>query len=516
MQLAIIHYHLNRGGVTRVIENHLRGLSFLDDELRPTQALLLYGGRDDGWNDIADLSFPLSRIKIPELDYDEISNCDSISQEHTDGTQLSARIEQALENAYCDRSSTLIHVHNHCLGKNQQLPPAVGKLAASGWRLLLQPHDFAEDFRPANYQHMHSGARSREDLQCTLYPQGQHVHYATLNRRDLNVLQRAQFPAKRIHLLPNSVSTSVEKIDRAEARNKLIELGVPVDRPYILYPVRAIRRKNLGEFLLWAAMFPRATFAVTLAPLNPHEEEAYRFWVALAESLKLDILFNVGARMSLAENYAAADAAITTSVAEGFGLVFLEATLANLPLFGRNLPGITDDFRQAGMEFPGLSTAVQIPVGRLDRDHVIRRHSELYEQLVEAYGMQTDSEEGGREGHGFDEVSFDFGRLDRHSQQAVISQVSQDQALRSELLELNPCFQAMGAWLTAGQAHDLSSNRDIIQRTYSLGVLGKYYRRICREVLESSVEVPTLDPRFGQSILEQFLRPGRLFPVRFE
>jgi hypothetical protein len=63
-----------------------------------------------------------------------------------------------------------------------------------------------------------------------------------LTTRDAALLKRAGAPPERVHHLPNPGAA-----------------GWPVPGPPPadggrLYPTRAIRRKNLGEFLLWAAM----------------------------------------------------------------------------------------------------------------------------------------------------------------------------------------------------------------------------------------------------------------------
>jgi len=48
MNLAIVHYHLNRGGVARVIENQLLALDAVLDPMRPWRAVILHGGRNAG------------------------------------------------------------------------------------------------------------------------------------------------------------------------------------------------------------------------------------------------------------------------------------------------------------------------------------------------------------------------------------------------------------------------------------------------------------------------------------
>ncbi len=59
---------------------------------------------------------------------------------------------------------------------------------------------------------------------------------------------------------------------------------------------------------------------------------------------------------------AKADALITTSVAEGFGLAFLEPWLASKPLVGRNLPEITADFAEHGLDLSALYNCLPVPL----------------------------------------------------------------------------------------------------------------------------------------------------------
>ncbi|NIO41529.1 MAG: hypothetical protein GTO41_15950, partial [Burkholderiales bacterium] len=45
MKLAIVHYHLSRGGVAHVIANHLRGLNLRLRGGARQEVALLFGGR---------------------------------------------------------------------------------------------------------------------------------------------------------------------------------------------------------------------------------------------------------------------------------------------------------------------------------------------------------------------------------------------------------------------------------------------------------------------------------------
>ena len=72
MQVAIVHYHLNRGGVTQVIVNQLRALACAVPEGQTMRVAILYGGRADGWpvDAVAGLDHvELTLHEIPELDY---------------------------------------------------------------------------------------------------------------------------------------------------------------------------------------------------------------------------------------------------------------------------------------------------------------------------------------------------------------------------------------------------------------------------------------------------------------
>ena len=147
------------------------------------------------------------------------------------------------------------------MGKNVSAPLAVRRLASLGYRTLLQIHDFAEDFRPDNYRRLTNALShgSTNQLPAILYPQAEHVFYATLNRRDYRVLIQAGVDQSRLHLLPNPVSTPPVVADSRRARQLANEtLGIPAGERLATYPVRGIRRKNVGEMLLWSALAERA------------------------------------------------------------------------------------------------------------------------------------------------------------------------------------------------------------------------------------------------------------------
>ena len=120
-------------------------------------------------------------------------------------------------------------------------------------------------------------------------------------------------PADRVHLLPNAVRPNGAHPPDASSNQNAPRL--------FLYPTRAIRRKNLGEFLLWAALAqPGDHFASTLAPTSPADRAAYDRWVefAAAEHLPVDFGIGMSRDVPMAELLASAHAVVSTSIARGW------------------------------------------------------------------------------------------------------------------------------------------------------------------------------------------------------
>ncbi len=129
MDLAILHYHLNRGGVTRVIANHLLSLNASLAGQDRCRVAIIYGGRCAGWPD--DLTAQLDRLDVtmcavPELDYDEPG---ARPQPHS----LAEHVRRHLDKHGFVPEQTLLHVHNHSVGKNCSLPGALAQLSAAGF-----------------------------------------------------------------------------------------------------------------------------------------------------------------------------------------------------------------------------------------------------------------------------------------------------------------------------------------------------------------------------------------------
>ncbi len=518
MQAAIVHYHLNRGGVTQVILNHLKSLALVPSRAEPFRVVVFHGGRKEAWQDetVAALAgLHVTLAAIPELEYDTTSRADP--------ERLFNNLTAEMDRLGLHADDTVVHIHNHALGKNTSLPGAVRRLSQAGFALLLQIHDFAEDFRPENYGGLVTALARHDPAQLAerIYPQGSAIHYAVLNGRDFGILKGAGIDPHRLHELPNPVSGIGALPDRAEARRKLAgKCGVGADQPYALYPVRGIRRKNVGELLLWGAVCGDETrFGLTLPPLNPVERPRYAAWKQLAQELDLPVLFEVGAEggLEFGENLAAADQIITTSVAEGFGMVFLETWLANLPLVGRDLPEITADFVAAGLEFPQLRSHLKVPIDWIGADRFEQEMRQSYAAVVESYGRpQPESGSFHQQVAAlFADGLLDFARCSARLQALVVTQVAKDPRRQDELRQLNSGFApSMGPDQDAIR-RCTAANAQAVHDHYSLESSGMRLRNLYHTVLESPRGEQWMLPQ-GATILDAFLSLPRFNPIRID
>jgi glycosyltransferase involved in cell wall biosynthesis len=492
MRVAIVHYHLRRGGVTRVIEHALATPDLDRDDV---ECAVLSG------EPAAESSF----------DGRDVVVVDGLGYAEQVGT-VSARIlfEQLVasaRNAFSGQLPDIWHVHNHSLGKNPALTECCCRLAADGHRLLLQIHDFAEDGRPEDYRVLRDGLGSHGDAASGLgiYPQASHVHYAVLNGRDREFLARAGVAAERIHWLPNPVSVATDRQENEAAISDLVTAGSKL----YLYPTRAIRRKNVGEFLLWAAVArPDETFGATLAPENPQARGIYDRWVVFARDAGLPVEFELGSRpdVSFSALLDASHAIVTTSVAEGFGLAYLEPWLSGKRVVGRDLPEVTRDFATTGVELPGLYQRLDVPLEWIGNDQLVQHLKPALETALESYGRSVSSAEVEKARASAVVGEYvDFGRLDEDLQRTVIERVVADSCARGAL---------QPACLDDGQQDEavVDRNLQVIEQHYSVERYGKTLSALYGKIAEQEIgEVETLD---ANALLECFLDPARFCLIR--
>ncbi len=498
LRVAVVHYHLKKGGVTRVIEN--TGTAFRDGG-HPVELAVLTGPP-------ANSKILRTTREIPDLGY----TADGGSPD-PDGIvrNLTESARDALGG-----DPDIWHIHNHSLGKNTAMPAVVERLADTGTPLLLHIHDFAEDSRPENYRLI----RSVEGAAERLYPVAPHIGYAVLNGRDYVSLIAAGIPEAALYSLPNSVPAN----DPAEADQPAVRREVQAALPagstspdhaaFYIYPVRATRRKNLGELVLWAAVAKArkdaAFFGNTLGPTNPNFETTYDGWIAYAEEHKLPVTFGFGAGVDAGfpEIIGAATGLLTTSVAEGFGLAFLEPWSFGKPLTGRDLPEITGDFAQKGISLDSLYERIDVPLDWIGgRGMLEQKIADALEVSQGAYGHRPGPDDVARALAAYDKGNrVDFGRLDEALQRTVIDRLLEDPGALDSMDP--PALPELPSRET------VEANRKAVQAEFSTAAYAERLFAIYRDLHEQagySQKIGFLDPN---AVLLQFLDPARLNLLR--
>ena len=474
--VAVAHYHLNRGGVTRVAANHLLALAAAAPDDPPPAAVLLTGGRAEAWGphaaDLETAGVRVGRPVVAGLDYDDLNPRRLAAAANRTGSPTGSRT--ALADHGATRDETVLHVHNHALGKNVSLPGAVADSPGGGGGSCCNCTTSRRSSAPrTSCGSATPSVRTRQPL-----PAGPAGPLRGLNGRDRGVLEALGVPPDRLHFLPNPVADFPTLPDRRDAKRTLADAcGVPVDARYFCYPVRGIRRKNLGEAVLTAVLEPDAVVGVTLEPRNPAELAFHDRWRAFCDDHDLPVRFGTGEAggVSFHQNLAAADAVLTTSVAEGFGMVFLEAWLADRPLVGRDLPHVTADFRAEGLELPGLYDSLTVPVEwvpefparfRAGCEKLLGDYRRPWDEAAfeDALAAKT---AGGR---------VDFGDLDETMQEAVIRRLVDDPAARGEVRtdEVDPGRPTDGV---------VERNAAVVRAAYDLAGSGRRLRAVYDAVL---------------------------------
>ena len=444
MKIAYLHYHLKPGGVTTVLRHQVQSLP-------PGAAPLVLSG------ETPPTRFPATVAAIPGIGYD--GGTQSAQPAH----DIADAIDRAITRHFggtgrCD----LIHIHNPTLAKNRQLLEIIRCLQGTGYRLLLQIHDFAEDGRPAAYY--------RE----APYPAD--CHYCVINQRDYRILKTSGLNPQGLHYLPNGIA--------------------PIDPPaddhargdFILMPVRAIRRKNIGEALLLSLFLPRGCeLHITLPPNSPADFPSYRHWQRLAKTAQLPLRFEMGLKNDFKALVGQSRHMVSTSISEGFGFAYLEPWAAGKSLEGRLITDICRDFSEVGVRLEHLYPQLKIPVDWIGRDRLKQRFQACYNRNRQIYGFASRMPSARTFTAPLDRTdTVDFGMLDEPLQTRVIKAVRAAPEKQERLKAANPALLRLGHTPRSGRRID--HNRRTIETTYSLTAYGQRLQDVYRKVVNHSVQ----------------------------
>lgn len=429
VNIVIVHYHLYPGGVTKIIRSQIEGIRYVTGRVR----IMVLTGHPDAQPEQLEVNLDV----FPALFYMDPGLPVSAYKEARD--LIIAAIRKNLTR------KAVLHVHNPNLGKNPALTMAVHELARLGYLVINHCHDFPED-RPDKIQILEKIIPEVTEMHLSqvLYPVFPGYHYFVINTTDYNRLVNRSIPVSNIHLLFNPVKiSSIRNTPMFNKKRQMVlhELGLDERKKICTYPVRAIRRKNIGEFVLIAALYSNdVNFTITQSPRNPDEIPRYLEWKHFCEDLGLEIIFESGTMIDYEELINISDFCVTTSVLEGFGMVYLEPWMAGTPVVGRDLPWLTDDLKGYGVEF---------------------------QRLYKSVNIETSAGKA------------DFKDLEPDMQQEVVRRVKNDPAFRVKLLNDNPVLATL---FNVFPADVIQRNQNIIKSRFSVEHYGKRLLEIYRTI----------------------------------
>lgn len=354
-RVSIIHHHLHPGGVTRIIDSQVKSLA----SQYPGLKIRVICGNCDDTSRYREQGVEVLVHEDLNYLYDENPPADKISG-------VTSRLMQYIKEI--TEENEILHVHNLNLGKNPLVTYAFYQLAREGHPLINHSHDFAED-RPANMAFLEYILRDGlgTDPETVMYPgKTDNYHFAVINTLDQQRLLKKGIPLDRVTYLPNPVSMpNTNKLpSKPDCRDEITRiLNINPHQKIITYPVRVIRRKNIGELILLSELFrDQAVFLITLAPKNPIELEHYKKWRSFCRENELNnVHFEVGEAIDFPTLVKGSDFCITTSIREGFGMTYMEPWLYQTPVIGRKIDYITHDFINKGLIFKGLYEKINLP-----------------------------------------------------------------------------------------------------------------------------------------------------------
>ena len=445
MRIVFIHYHLKTGGVTTVIKQLLRAIQ------TDCESLVITGEPPDG-------PFPGDIVHVPGIAYDGTYDTDEPPE--TTAESILKVIRSKWKNG-CD----VIHVHNPLLKKNRHFLKVLESLQQAGLTLFLQQHDFAEDGRPTAY--------FRE-------PYIANCHYGVINSRDYRVLLKAGLKPNCLHLLTNQIDDIPFK-DTPKPPEDLV-----------VYPVRAIRRKNIGEAILLSLFFMNPTrLCITLPPNSPVDIKAYEGWKRFSKDFQLPVSFDVGLKHDFSELISASRFLISTSISEGFGFSFLEPWTAKKLLWGRDLPDVTADFKKMGIGLDHLYPRLRVPLSIEHKERFSAQWKTCVADNCRLFGLPVDLSVLDKT---FDHMTadncVDFGLLNESFQEKIIEKTLSSKNDRAMIQTMNPFLSYPGRVHNAEVL--VEKNREVITCHFNQSVYRKnlmnVYTSVCGQPVSHQID----------------------------
>ncbi len=471
IKIIIFHYHLLPGGVTDVVT--ASAISFLNysDEI---SSIKIVSGRDDNLKNIYEKikkSIPSNRKEdisyevMPEIDYYE-----NINKKDTSET-----IKDALYNKFTSKNC-IWWIHNYHLGKNPLFTKAVLKIAENEkQKMIFHIHDFPECSRYGMLKLL------KEHIHSDLYIEKENIRYVLINKRDFEYMNRGGIDKKLLYLLENPIKTISHN---SKNNKKAISIltknlgphfkGWITGKPYILYPVRAIRRKNIAEagFL---SLITDNNLIVTLPGVSAREKNYSKECEKLFKTGTIPGMFGIGFDIdkydiSFNDLISASSLIISSSIQEGFGYLYLNSMNWGKPLIARDLD-ILKSFKSSFNNYPShFYDTIVVNLSQETRKALYKNYRDKI-KLLDEHITKKDSNVLLDE---FDRLlsdnPIDFSYLSFDVQKSVLEQVKMDTQYKNECIKLNePTIEKIDSFMNL----NIKPNHSILKENWSYESYGK-------------------------------------------
>lgn len=434
--LVQVHYHNRPGGVSTVISRYADTFCRLTGACDDRNLVVCEASGDGGVE-----RWPRA-VHVAACGYHSFFSERSFVRKRD---RIARGIERVLLGHGLRRPVCVIG-HNLSLGKNIALSAAFADIAeqyggrGSGLRFFSVIHDFAEEGRTRLLRGIHRLDGFGVPVWQYLYPGNGNVTFVALNTRNLRLLREAGLPARLLRnpLIRPAETAPLPARERGTVTEALSRLAqdagtrfVP-SLPTLLYPVRAISRKNVAEAILVACVLQKCNLLVGAAGTSARDRRFFDAVSRICRSRGVTVVLGVDGvvkylrAVTLSESlemlHRYADACITTSVAEGFGYALYEPWLYGKPVVGRRPDGIA---RTEGLDFSHLYRRFGIPVewapvGALARRYRIARERALGKAMDGTDAMVVERQF--RKAYVVD-GTIDFAALDQEWQLRVLNRV---------------------------------------------------------------------------------------------
>jgi len=333
MKVLFLHYAFGEDGVTRVVLNNILSIRKVDKNVKVILAAESFCSSIPKWAEKRKINWDSENL-VKELE----------------------RVTKDVD---------AIIFENPTVGLFPRRSLAFKKFAEENEnrRIIYRTHDLVDD-RP----HLLDNFEKVADLDG-VYPSTENVTFITICSSCKKVLEKKGLD--KIEFIPNTISTEDWSTDnKARRLRKLFEKKgiIEKDKKVITYPVRIIPRKNIEEALLITKILRDYTLIVTLRCNKEYENKlkdlANKYDISCSIGEAYNYLgFNSNQEYTIKDLYNLSELAINTSLKEGFGYIFIEPWLANTPLIGRDLPEVTNDFKDMGINLSSLYDPSQLDLG---------------------------------------------------------------------------------------------------------------------------------------------------------